>query len=305
MSSGKITLEQRKASLHYHVQEYRKRRVIIDTDAACEADDPFAIAQALMSKMLEVKGICAEHFVAEGSMEQSYEMICRVTEAMGADVPVLRGQTGKMSEHQGKPMTEAAQFIIEEAMKEDDKPLFVLCIGAVTNVAEAIRAKSEIVDRMTVVCIGGNPIGCEKPGWEFNFGNDVEAANTVLHCGGDIWMIPNNVYGTMHIGFGEIQRRIAPYGGIGRLLYENLISFYETENASWSAGESWSLGDSPAVGVTLEPNCGSFMYCKAPEVQEDTSYRYPENSPQIRVYTLINSRFIIEDFISKLQILYG
>lgn len=35
MSSGKITLEQRKASLHYHVQEYRKRRVIIDTDAAC------------------------------------------------------------------------------------------------------------------------------------------------------------------------------------------------------------------------------------------------------------------------------
>ena len=94
MSSGKITLEQRKASLHYHVQEYRKRRVIIDTDAACEADDPFAIAQALMSKMLEVKGICAEHFVAEGSMEQSYEMICRVTEAMGADVPVLRGQTG-------------------------------------------------------------------------------------------------------------------------------------------------------------------------------------------------------------------
>lgn len=102
---------------------------------------------------------------------------------------------------------------------------------------------------------------------------------TVLHCGGDIWLIPNNVYGTMHIGFGEIQRRIAPYGEIGRLLYENLISFYETENASWSAGESWSLGDSPAVGVTLEPNCGSFMYCKAPEVQEDTSYRYPENSP--------------------------
>ena len=105
-------------------------------------------------------------------------------------------------------MTEAAQFIIEETMKEDDKPLFVLCIGAVTNVAEAIRAKSEIVDRMTVVCIGGNPIGCEKPGWEFNFGNDVEAANTVLHCGGDIWLIPNNVYGTMQFG-----SRVTPTAG--------------------------------------------------------------------------------------------
>lgn len=30
--------------LLYTVQDYRKKRVIIDTDAACEADGPFAIA---------------------------------------------------------------------------------------------------------------------------------------------------------------------------------------------------------------------------------------------------------------------
>lgn len=30
--------------LLYTVQDYRKKRVIIDMDAACEADDPFAIA---------------------------------------------------------------------------------------------------------------------------------------------------------------------------------------------------------------------------------------------------------------------
>lgn len=32
----------------YKVSEDKKVRVIIDTDAACEADDPFAIAHALM-----------------------------------------------------------------------------------------------------------------------------------------------------------------------------------------------------------------------------------------------------------------
>lgn len=303
MDADKTILEHKKASLQYHVQEYRKKRVIIDTDAACEADDPFAIAHALMSKMLEVKGICAEHFVAEGSMEKSYDMICRLKEAMGTDVPVFHGQTGKMADHQGEALTEAARFIIDEAMREDEKSLYVLCIGAVTNVAEAIRAKSEIVDRMTIVCIGGNPIGCETPGWEFNFGNDVDAANVVIRCGGDIWLIPNNVYGTMHIGFAEMQCRIYPYGEIGKFLFENLIEFYGTQNASWSAGESWSLGDSPAVGVVLEPNCGNFVYCRAPLVNEDTSYSYPQESPEIRVYTSINSRFIIEDFISKLQIM--
>ena len=31
------------------IPDNKKIRVIIDTDAACEADDPFAIAQALMN----------------------------------------------------------------------------------------------------------------------------------------------------------------------------------------------------------------------------------------------------------------
>ena len=47
--------------LLYTVQDFRKKRVIIDTDAACEADDPFAIAHALMSRMLDVRAVCAEH----------------------------------------------------------------------------------------------------------------------------------------------------------------------------------------------------------------------------------------------------
>lgn len=47
--------------LLYTVQDYRKKRVIIDMDAACEADDPFAIAHALMSRMLDVRAVCAEH----------------------------------------------------------------------------------------------------------------------------------------------------------------------------------------------------------------------------------------------------
>ncbi|WP_027218960.1 hypothetical protein [Butyrivibrio fibrisolvens] len=59
----------------YEVPDYKKLRVIVDTDAACEADDPFAIAHALISPKLMVKGIIAEHFKEEGSMERSYTEI--------------------------------------------------------------------------------------------------------------------------------------------------------------------------------------------------------------------------------------
>ena len=99
-----------KDKLLYTVADYRKKRVIIDTDAACETDDPFAIAHALMSRMLEVKGV-----------------------------------------------------------------------GAVTNVAKALILRPDIAQKMTIVTIGGNPYGCNNPGLEFNFGNDVRAANTILH----------------------------------------------------------------------------------------------------------------------------
>ena len=37
------------------IPDEKKIRVIIDTDAACEADDPYAIVQALLSPKLIVK----------------------------------------------------------------------------------------------------------------------------------------------------------------------------------------------------------------------------------------------------------
>lgn len=140
---------------------------------------------------------------------------------------------------------------------------------------------------------------------EFNSGNDIDAANYIMSSGVDLWLIPINVYGTMHIGLAEIQRRIYPCGKIGKHLFENMISYNLSEHAGWTAGESWSLGDSPAVGVALDPNCGQYVYREAPIFNEDTTYRFEAGRPMIRVYTAINSRFILEDFISKLEILYG
>ena len=64
------------------IPENKKIRVIIDTDAACEADDPFAIVQALLSPKLVVKGILAEHFNEEGSVRKSYDEIIAILDAI-------------------------------------------------------------------------------------------------------------------------------------------------------------------------------------------------------------------------------
>ena len=82
----------------YKVSEDKKVRVIIDTDAACEADDPFAIAHALMCQKFDVRAIFAEQFNREGSTRQSYEEILTVLRAMKKEVPVFMGEETKIFE---------------------------------------------------------------------------------------------------------------------------------------------------------------------------------------------------------------
>ena len=103
--------------------------------------------------------------------------------------------------------------------------------------------------------------------------------------------------------FGE--RRIAPCGEIGRHLFENMETYNHSEHAGWTAGESWTLGDSPAVGVVLDPDCGFYHETEAPIILDDTTNKFEKGRPKIRVYTSVDSRFILEDFIAKLEVLYG
>ena len=71
---------------------------------------------------------------------------------MKKEVPVFMGEETKISEKkQDEEVSPAADFLIEEAMREDEKPLFVLCIGAITNVASAMMKEKEIAKHMTIV----------------------------------------------------------------------------------------------------------------------------------------------------------
>ena len=78
-------------TFHFTVRDDKQIRVIIDTDADCEADDPFAIAQALLTPKFMVKAICAEHFNEAGSMERSFRTASTVVQLLNSDVPVLEG----------------------------------------------------------------------------------------------------------------------------------------------------------------------------------------------------------------------
>ena len=137
---------------------------------------------------------------------------------------------------------------------------------------------------------------------EFNAGNDIQAANLILKSGTDLWLVPSDVYTTINIGIAEIQRRILPCGEIGKHLFENLDTYNQSEYAGWTKGESWSLGDSPAIALALNPDCGKYVLTPAPDVMEDTSSRVNPYNPIVRIYKDVDSRYILEDLIAKLEI---
>ena len=291
------------------IPEYKKIKVIIDTDAACEADDPFAIVQALLSPKLIVKGIVAEHFNEEGSVQKSFDEIVTILKAMGKEVPVLMGEEGAVTkqDEQSLPfsgkISEGVDFIINEALKEEK--IYILCQGAITNVAMAFRACPKIKSRVTVIWIGTHGGGEVKaPFREFNAGNDITAANEVLSSGTDLWLVPSDVYTTINVGLAELKLKVYPFGEIGKHLYENMIEYNLSPNAGWTKGESWSLGDSPAIALAINPDCGKYVNEPAPFINEDTSSSVKPGNPMIRIYKNVDSRYILEDFFAKLQLNY-
>ena len=287
----------------FTVPEYKRVRVIVSTDTACEADDPFAIAHALLSPKLDVKAVIAEHFMSEGSMEKSFAAAEKLLRLMKSDVPVLHGQVWPKD---GR-ISEGAQFIIDEARREDAHPLFVLLMGATTTMADALRAAPDIADKLTVVTIGGNAYGADNWAFrEFNWGNDLEAINFILRdTTVPVWQICISGYGMMRVGLAELQQKVAPCGEVGAYLLRQMDEYNNTPYAGWTPGESWSLGDNPSVAVVLHPGCGESRRQNAWLIDAET--RYVEEIPgrEILVYYRIDSRYVLNDLFAKLAINFG
>jgi purine nucleosidase len=312
----------------YKVPANKKVRVIIDTDAYAEADDQFAIVHALLTPKFDVVGIIAEQFGNynyENSMEKSYEEIKRILQLMDLDgkIPVFRGAEKALTDEKTAAVSEGAKFIIEEAMKEDDRPLFVLNMGAITNLASSYLMKPEIGDKLLAVWIGGGPYPVGH--MDFNSANDINAANVIISSTVELWQIPLTAYTMMEVTFHELFERVKPCGKIGNYLVENLLRVNDIEcasnfdflpfakNASKAAktmiirsGEGWSLGDSPSVGVLITPQTKHSEVRRAQRMNPDGTYgEYVSENRTIRVYHSIDSRVILEDMVAKIKYHFG
>ena len=171
--------------------------IVLDTDTYNEIDDQFALVYSLCSpERLNVEAIYAAPFSnkraatpAEG-MKKSYEEILRLLDSMGikSEGMVYKGSDRYLENVATPVRSEAAFDLIEKAMASKEL-LYVVAIGAITNIASAILLEPEIINKIVVVWLGGNSLYWSHTA-EFNLMQDVPAAQVLFDCGVPLIQMP-------------------------------------------------------------------------------------------------------------------
>lgn len=300
---------------HFQVPEQKKIRMIVHTDCKNEADDQYAVAHHLMTPKFAVTGLIAGHFDKAnqgrypdgGTAKASYDEIIKVLDLMHVkdEYPVFMGSARPLADESTPNVCPGAQFIVDEAMKDDPRPLFIAMQGAITDLASAILMEPKICERMTAIWIGGGVY--PEGGFEFNLMQDINAANVVMKSKMPLWQVPMNVYKQMSVSLAELERKVRPYGKIGNYLFTQMaeLNTLLAEIPHWPHGEIWGLGDQGTIAVLMEESekTDGFEMIPAPCIDTDTmKYIYGQGNREIRVYHKLNDRLTLEDFFCKLQL---
>jgi hypothetical protein len=243
-------------------------RMVLDTDTFNEIDDQFALVHALLSPdRARCEAIYAAPFHNEKSdgpgdgMRKSYEEIQRILELLdlGDSPPVLEGATEWMSNRPSVERTTATDDLISRALSGPTDPLYVVAIGAPTNVSNAVLLAPEIIGHIVVVWLGGNSLYWPTA-QEFNLKQDPWASRVLFASGVALVHVPClNVTDHLLTTRDEIEHYVRPQGKAGEFLAARYAEFVDdnvgTSKVIWDLGAvAWLLDESWATtAITQSP----------------------------------------------------
>lgn len=219
--------------------------VILDTDAYNEVDDQYAIAYMLKSDYkLNVCGICAAPFFNEKStspedgMEKSYDEIMNLLELMDkSDMKdmVYKGSRSYLANEETPVESEAARFMADLANEySPEKPLYIVAIGAITNVASAILMNPAMKENCVVVWLGGKSHNFD--GREFNMFQDIAGARVLFGCGIPVVQLPcMGVVDKFHTSRYDLEHYL-----LGKnKLCDYLVNYTISDTEKYMPGKPW------------------------------------------------------------------
>ncbi len=281
-------------------------RMVLDTDTYNEIDDQFALVYALLSpEKLSVEAVYAAPFHNSRSsgpgegMDKSYEEILRILDKLAIEKEgfAFKGSR-RFIDDTGKPESSpAALDLIQKARKSSpEDPLYVVAVGAITNIANAILMDPSIIQNIVVVWLGGN--GHHWPHQrEFNYFQDLHASRTIFDCGVPFVQVPCTPIVT-HLAttVPEMEANIAGKGAIGDYLFA-IFKDYHKDHFGWSK----VLWDMSAVAFLINPGWTPSNLVHSPIVTDQFTLSFDDSRHFIRYIYHINRDPIFRDFFKKID----
>ena len=284
----------------------RQIPVVLDTDTYNEVDDQFALAYALLSgARLCVEAIYAAPFYndrsngAKDGMEKSYQEIERLLGLGFAKWagPVLRGAEQFLTDEETPSISEAARDLAQRALQYTPQcPLYVVAIGAITNVASAILLCPEIAERIAVIWLGGQPHNWENAR-EFNLSQDIAAVRVVMESGAAFVQIPcQTVASQLVTTVPELEYYLRGKNRLCDYLVD-IVASYANEPYGWSK----VIWDISAVAYLIEPDWVPTQIVHMPLLSYDHRWGLSQERRFMRVAKEVRRDRIFADLFSKLS----
>lgn len=282
--------------------------VVLDTDAYNEIDDQFAISYLPKSKeKLNTRAIYAAPFFNENSegpadgMLRSYEEIKKLLALINEETEVFKGSDSFLENESVPVISDAARDLAERAKGySPEDPLYVVAIGAITNIASAILLNPAIAENCVVVWLGGHALHYHDTK-EFNMVHDIAAARVVMKSGVPFVQLPCfGVVSSFTVSKPELEFWLKGKNPLADYLSENTIKAAE----KYASGKAWTrvIWDVTAVAWLLNDS-DRFMLSRlipTPIPTYDGLYSTDFNAPLMRYVYNINRDCLMTDLFEKL-----
>ncbi|MBQ8525628.1 MAG: nucleoside hydrolase [Clostridia bacterium] len=294
---------------------------ILDTDTYNEVDDQFALCYMLASKeKINVRALYAAPFYNQKStspddgMERSFKEIHKILDLTHRDdlkENTFRGSLTYLNDEKTPVVSDAAEDLAKRAMEySPENPLYVVAIGAITNVASALLIKPEIAKNIVIVWLGGHALHYSHTR-EFNMMQDVAAARVVFMSGAPVVQLPCiGVVSAFTVSTVEIEYYLKGKNPVCDYLCETVkndiinltdYKYAEGEEKPWKKCVSRVIWDVTAVAWLLNDNDrlmeSRLEHCPVPEYDD----RYAvDKSRFIRYVYNIRRDALANDLFDKL-----
>lgn len=286
------------------ITNYKKEKinVILDTDTYNECDDQFALAYMIKSQdIFNIEAITVAPYsnktknitVSEGQ-KLSYNEILKICNWLNFDTinKVFKGSNDYIDNGYDKN-NEAVNKIIEIALKNNKT--YIMAIGAITNIALAIKKEPKIIDKIEVIWLGGHSL-LQDNNLEFNFEQDVKAVRIVFESKVKLTIIPcKNVASNLRTSIYELNHYLKGKSDLCNYLinrfYDDGYHGIQERRVSW---------DISVIAYMINKNWFTSQDISCPKINDNTSYELTTNNHKITMINYINVDKVYTDLFNKL-----